>query len=152
MIGCGWGAGEDGWSGGRPLAWPHLMPDSMGRHFARGAAQHAIALCLYGCECVAVLLFVLPASQISILRNVTFLCPHVQSMECVLTLGPIGCWFSVFGRDGTALLSPPPAEPLLLTGEAAACGAGARGPEPWGVGAWGRWGMVAAGRPSHRVC
>lgn len=80
-------------------------------------------------------------TQISILRNVTFLCPHVQSIDCILALGPVGCWFSVFGRDGTALQSPPPVgvsdgnggprgsqQPLQLTGAAEACG----------VVAWGR--------------
>ncbi len=36
------------------------------------------------------------------MRNVTFLCTNVQTDECVATLGPIGCWFSMVGGGGGA--------------------------------------------------
>lgn len=34
------------------------------------------------------------------MRNTTFLCSNVQTDECVATLGPIGCWFSMVGGGG----------------------------------------------------
>ncbi len=70
---------------------------------AWGRTRRNHAVCLHVALCLSLCCLSSLAMQVSILRNVTFLCPHVQSVECIVALVPVGCRFGVIGHGGTSL-------------------------------------------------